>query len=215
MQRGWRTWRRKRQFKKLKDRRFEFLFETPSERDVAVCFDCETTGLNPRKDRIITLTAFKIQGNQVLASEALTLFFEQSQPISPQSIVVHRIRNQDLLEQSSEVQEEREAMARFLEFIRGYPLVGYYLEFDVAMINRVVKPWLGIELPNAQIEVSELYYQRRLEEVKHGMAQPNIDLKFDTILKRLDIPNLGQHDAFNDALMTALIFLKLQQPVKS
>ena len=36
-----------------------------------------------------------------------------------------------------------------------------------------------------------------------------VDLRFDTILKKLDIPILGKHDALNDALMTAMIFLKL------
>ena len=38
-----------------------------------------------------------------------------------------------------------------------------------------------------------------------------IDLKFDTILKELDIPILGKHDALNDAIMTAMIFLKLRK----
>jgi DNA polymerase-3 subunit epsilon len=37
-----------------------------------------------------------------------------------------------------------------------------------------------------------------------------VDLRFDTILKNLDIPSLGKHDALNDAIMTAMIFLKLE-----
>ncbi|WP_373016900.1 3'-5' exonuclease [Thiomicrorhabdus sp.] len=207
----WQNWRRKRQFNKLKDRNYEFLFSEPDRDDVFICFDCETTGLNPKNDKIISLSAIKIQGNQILTSHALNLLIEQDRPISPESIAVHRIRNVDLDEVGGEVKSEREAIHDFLHFIQGYPLVGYYLEFDVAMVNQVVSGWLGIRLPNSQIEVSELYYQKRLREVSHSIAQPNIDLKFDSILKRLDIPNLGQHDAFSDALMTALIFLKLQQ----
>ena len=31
------------------------------------------------------------------------------------------------------------------------------------------------------------------------------DLKFDTIMKELEIPFLGKHDALNDAIMTAMI----------
>lgn len=205
-------WRRQNGLRKLKDPEFAFLFEQPDLSDCYVCFDCETTGLDPKKDRVITLSAVKIKGNQVLASQALNLTIEQTAPISAESIVVHHIRNQDLLQASERVVNEREAMQRFLHFIGSAPLVGYYLEFDVAMVNQLIEPWLGIKLPNPKIEVSELYYQRRLQEIKHSMAQPNIDLSFDVILQRLGIPNFGLHDAYSDAIMTALIFLKLQYP---
>nr|WP_178862444.1 3'-5' exonuclease [Thiomicrorhabdus cannonii] len=216
------AWRKKRQFKRLRDPRYAFLFTGEAETDTYICFDCETTGLNPKEDRIVSLSAIKIRGNQVLTSEALNLLIPQDAAISAESIVVHRIRNADLHsaalgdeEGNVEVLPEREAIGRFLEFIGAHPLVGYYLEFDVAMVNQVVKPWLGVELPNRRIEVSELYYRQRLSELEHGLAMPNIDLKFETILQRLQIPNIGQHDAFSDALMTALIFLKLQSLVKS
>ena len=56
---------------------------------------------------------------------------------------------------------------------------------------------------------------KRLEQLKHSIAQPNINLSFEALLAGLNIPNLGQHDAFSDALMTALIFVKLQQSRKS
>ena len=215
-----RLWQKQRQLKKLKDSRFAFLFEEPLKQgvddklDTYICFDCETTGLNPKKDKIITLSAIKIQGNQILASQALNLWIEQACSISPESIAVHQIRNTDLQEYSDESMEERRAIEQFLNFIQGYPLVGYYLEFDVAMVNQVIKPWLGITLPNRQIEVSELYYELRVKTLRHSMEQLTINLKFDAILTRLNIPNLGQHDAFSDALMTALIFLKLQEHAK-
>jgi len=37
-------------------------------------------------------------------------------------------------------------------------------------------------------------------------------LSFDAILEDLNLPKLGKHDAFNDALMTAMMYLKLKQP---
>lgn len=209
-----RLWYKQHQLKKLKEPRFAFLFDDikqqDAEADTYICFDCETTGLNPKKDKILTLSAIKIQGNQILASQALNLWIEHASSINPESITVHQIRNTDLQEHSDESLEERKAIEQFLYFIQGYPLVGYYLEFDVAMVNQVIKPWLGITLPNRQIEVSELYYEARLKILKRSMAQPVINLKFDVILNKLEIPNLGQHDAFSDALMTSLIFLKLQ-----
>jgi DNA polymerase-3 subunit epsilon len=103
-----------------------------------------------------------------------------------------------------------EVIPEFLKFIGSRTLVGYYLEFDVAMINKYVKPMYGIKLPNKQIEVSEIYYDQKIEFIPQG----NIDLRFDTILKDCGIPNMGAHNAVNDAIMTAMIFLKLNAKKK-
>ena len=55
------------------------------------------------------------------------------------------------------------------------------------------------------IEVSEIYFEKEITLIPQG----NIDLRFDTILKNYDIPNMGVHNAVNDAIMTAMIYLKL------
>ena len=193
----------------LKDPNYQYLFDV--EPGVFVCFDCETTGLNRKKDRIITLSAIKIVENEVQTSQSLNLVIKQEEDISPESIQVHQIRNMDVENSEGLYFDEFDAIKVFLEFIRGATLVGYYLEFDVAMVNRVIKPYLGIGLPNPQIEVSGMYYQHAVQKYKRSCVEPNIDLSFDAILKSLEIPNLGQHDAFSDALMTSLIFVKLQQ----
>ena len=100
-----------------------------------------------------------------------------------------------------------EVLPELLRFIGSRPLVGYYLEFDVAMLNRHVRRLLGIGLPNAQIEVSGTYYER-----KYGDAPPGteVDLTFVSILEDLGLPTLDQHDAYSDALMTAMMHLKLE-----
>ena len=78
------------------------------------------------------------------------------------------------------------------------------------MINKYLKPQLGITLPNKDYEVSAIYYDWKIEKI----PQSNIDLRFDSIMRDLDIPILGKHDAYNDAIMTAMIFLKLKNQSK-
>jgi len=195
-------WMRRRQREKLKDERFAFLFDEPIPNEYIV-FDTETTGLNPKKDEILSIGAVKIRDNKILTSETFELFVTPSGMIDTKSITIHHIRPCDL----DEAVTPAEAMERFLNFIGSQPLVGYYLEFDVAMIERYVKPWLGIKLPNKQIEVSGIYFDKKIALIPQG----NIDLRFDTILQNLKIPNMGQHNAVNDAIMTAMIFLKLNK----
>ncbi|MBU1668960.1 3'-5' exonuclease [bacterium] len=191
--------------KNLTDERFAFLFDGVHEDEIVV-YDCETTGLNPKKDNIISIGAVKIKGNKILTDQAIHIYIQQEEEINHKSITIHQIRNCDLVGAIP----AHEAIERFLYYIGNRKLVGYYLEFDVAMINKHIKPMLGITLPNKKEEVSAIYYDKKIATIPQG----NIDLRFDTILKELDLPKLGVHDALNDAVMTAMIYLKLQHVKK-
>jgi DNA polymerase-3 subunit epsilon len=170
--------------------------------DEYVVFDTETTGLNPKNDEILSIGAVKVKGNKILSSETFELYLKPTQTISQESIKIHQIRHCDV----DSALDAHVAIEAFLHFIGGRTLVGYYLEFDIAMINRYVKPWLGITLPNRAIEISALYYDKKIARIPSA----NIDLRFDVIREDLGIPAMGKHDALNDALMSAIIFVKLQ-----
>jgi DNA polymerase-3 subunit epsilon len=191
-----RDWSRRR----LTDVQFDFLFDENKSGELVV-YDCETTGLNPKKDEILSIGAVKIRGDKILLDEAMHLYLKPSEEISHESITIHHIRHCDL----EEALEPRDAIEKFLHFIGSRTLVGYYLEFDVAMVNKYTKEYIGIKLPNKQLEVSALYYDKKIEAIPQG----NIDLRFDTILADLALPRLKSHDALNDAVMTAMMYLKI------
>ncbi|MCK9373563.1 MAG: 3'-5' exonuclease [Sulfuricurvum sp.] len=189
----------------LKDESYAWLFE-PYTGDEVVVFDTETTGLNTKKDAILSIGAVKVKGDRILTSESFEIFLKPSRVISTESIKIHHIRPCDL----EHAHTPLEGVEKFLKFIGNRPLVGYYLEFDVAMVNRLLKPWLGITLPNKQVEVSGLYFDKKIALIPQG----NIDLRFDTILRDLKIPRMGQHNALNDAIMTAMVYIKLKNTLK-
>ena len=197
--------KKKWNLKNLKDERFSFLFDE-RHTDEMVVFDCETTGLNPITDEIISIGAVKVKGNKILTDEAIHIYIDQDKEIDHKSITIHQIRNCDL----HGAIPLKEAIEKFLYYIGNRPLAGYYLEFDVAMVNKYIKPMYGITLPNEQEEVSAIYYDKKIRTIPQG----NIDLRFDTILEDLGLPKLQAHDALNDAVMTALIYLKLKNTTK-
>jgi len=195
------TLKKKWNLRHLTDEKFSFLFDDLQDDEVVV-FDCETTGLDPKVDNIISIGAVKVKGNKILTDQAMHLFIQQNKQINHKSITIHQIRHCDL-EHAIPLEE---AIEKFLYYIGSRPLVGYYLEFDIAMINKTLKPMLGITLPNSQHEVSALYYDKKIARIPQGI----IDLKFDTILEDLSLPKLQGHDALNDAVMTAMMYLKLK-----
>ncbi|HFU75458.1 MAG TPA: 3'-5' exonuclease [Arcobacter sp.] len=187
--------------KKLKDSKYSYFFDTYKGEEY-VCFDCETTGLNPKKDHIISIGAVIIKNNTIISSKKFERFVKPKSKLHEESIKIHHLREVDLLN----AEDIDDVIVEFLEFIGNRNLVGYYLEFDVAMINKYVKPKIGIPLQNKQIEISALYYDKLVKNPQ----QTNIDLRFKTIMEKLELPVLGAHDAINDAIMTAMIFIKLQ-----
>ena len=184
----------------LRDPAFGFLYQ-PDRSGELVALDCETTGLDVFVDDIISIGAIRICGNRIVTSECLQLIVRPQAPVRDDSIVIHRLRPIDV---ASGMPIE-EALTELLHFIGSRPLVGYYLEFDVTMINKYLWEWLGVSLPNKQIEVSGMYYDWKFKQ------QPGryVDLRFDKIIDDLNLPEIDQHDAFNDALMAAMVYLKL------
>ena len=187
--------------KKLKDHQYEFLFnEHPEE---FVSFDCETTSLNVKEGEIISIGAVKIRGNTVLTSESFYIVVKPEGKMTATNVTIHGLRPKDV----SNGVPINEALEQFLEFIGGRPLVGYYLEYDVAMINKYLKPMLGIKLPHKQIEVSKLYYDQEYRKNPHNGY---VDLRMASIIKNLNFPDLPRHDALNDSINVALMYLTLK-----
>lgn len=181
------------------------LDEPPNE---WVCLDCETTGLKVGVDEIIAIGAVRIAGDRVLASERFEVRVRPERRVSAHSILVHRLREQDVAGGMTVDQ----AVRQLLHFIGPRPLVGYYLEFDVAMLNRVVFPLLGFNLPQPKVEVSALYhaYKTRQLPLHQRQAPPQIDLRLATLMADLGLPLREAHDPVNDAVMAALAFIKLR-----
>jgi DNA polymerase III subunit epsilon len=186
----------------LNDRSFKFLFER-QETDEAISLDCETTGFDPWVDDIISIAAIPIKGDRILTSQAYRAIIKPEAILRTDSIKVHQLRQKDL----ENGRRMADVLPELLRFIGARPLVGYWIAFDKRMLDKHVMSFLNIRLPNDLIDVSTLYHDR-----KYGHAPPGtaIDLRYAAIQADLSLPKLQAHDAFNDALGAAEMFVMLK-----
>ena len=194
----------------LTDPHFAFMYDAPPN-DEWVTLDCETTGLDVRKDKIISIGAVRIVGKRLLTSQRLELLVRPERAIAADSVRVHHLRESDVAHGLAPEQ----AMRQLMDFIGSRPLVGYFLEFDVAMLNREIWLMLGVRLPQRKIEVSAMYYDFKNRQLPAHQRGGNIDLRFATMMKDLGLPVRDAHDAINDAVMAGLAFLKLRRLLQS
>ena len=190
----------------LADAHFAFMYDPPPA-DEWVTLDCETTGLDANRDQIISIGAVRIAGNRLLTSQRLELLVRPERALAADSVRVHQLREKDV----AQGMNPEQAMRRLLDFIGSRPLVGYFLEFDVAMLNREIWPLLGVHLPQPKIEVSAMYYDFKNRQLPPQERGGTIDLRFATMMNDLALPLRTAHDALNDAVMAGLAFVKLRQ----
>ena len=186
----------------LADTRYAFLFN-PDQSGEVVSLDCETSGFDILADDIISIAAIKIRGSRILTSQTFRALLRPGVPMDASAIKVHQLREADV----AKGQTIRAIMPALLDFIGSRPLVGYWISFDVRMLNKYLFGLLNIHLPNRLIDVSELYYER-----KYGDAPPGteINLRYASIASDLGLPLLPQHDAFSDALGAAQMYVVLR-----
>jgi DNA polymerase III subunit epsilon len=185
----------------LTDQRYRFLFD-PEPANEVVSLDCETTGFDPQRDEIISIAAIRITGTRILTSSAFRALVRPETHVSPESIRIHQLRQQDV----AWARPMADILPELLHFIGSRALVGYWVDFDVRMLNKYTIAMLDTWLPNRRIDVSRLYYDR-----KYGNAPPGsrIDLRYGAIRDDLKLPGRPQHDAFEDALGAAEMYLIL------
>ncbi|PIQ38726.1 MAG: DNA polymerase III subunit epsilon [Lysobacterales bacterium CG17_big_fil_post_rev_8_21_14_2_50_64_11] len=173
----------------------------PYHGDDVVSIDLETTGLDPRRDEILSIAAVPIRGGVVRVSERFTGLVAPGRDFDIESIRHHRLRPSEV----ADALPPRDAVRALLHWLGNRPLLGYNIGFDCAMLNRHVPAITGFALPNARLDLARAY----AAWLRHARPTGDLDLRFDTLLDALNVPALGRHSALGDACTTAAAWLAL------
>ena len=168
-----------------------------------VAIDCEMTGLNPKKHHLLSVAAIHINGDSIDTGNGLHLICNPPAMPARDTIVIHGLRSADVAQGMS----YDEMLALLLPFIDNRAIVGFCPQIDTAFLNPLVKQYMGTTLPNPIIDIRRLYAQRMGD---HNPNTPKPSQQLPKIVAHYDIPEFGTHDAYNDAVMTAMAFLHVR-----
>lgn len=187
----WRAWQATR---RARHGEFAALFAR-YRGDEWVALDLETTGLDVQRDEILSLAAIPGRGDRIRLRERLDLRLRSDSPHIAEAIRHHRLRPHDL-EQGLALDD---ALRQLLAMLGNRPLLGWFIDFDAAMLDRACRHRFGFALPNRRIDVRDEYrawYARR-----QPYADP--DLGFERMAEQLGVPVFARHTALGDALSAA------------
>ncbi|MGQ7244138.1 3'-5' exonuclease [Salinicola sp. V024] len=182
--------------------RYDWLF-SPYAGDELVAIDCETTGLDTRTAELVSIAAVRIKGERVMTSGSLDLRLQPPASLHGDSIKIHGMRGVDL----NDGNELGEALEKFLDFIGNRPLLGWCIDYDLAVIDRQLRPLFDFGLPNPCVDVAGLY--RR--EMHRTRPQLEPTMNFERVAEALNVPVMGRHTALGDATTTALMYVRLKK----
>ncbi len=181
---------------KLLGSREELSWEVNKEKKIEdlcfVVFDTETTGLDLKKDEALSIGAVKIENLRIDLSKNFYALLKPTREYN-ESIKVHGITPEDL----RNARERKEICMEFLEYARGCILAGYFLQIDISMLKKLIKEECGFSLKAYALDLLDL--------VEHKGKLPTLE----ELLKIFKLPISTQHNALEDAYMTALLLLRL------
>lgn len=166
-----------------------------------VCIDCETTGLDPSKDKIIEIAAVKF-----MLSEKLDTFESLVDPqceISQESLNIHGI-NQTMLEGKPLI---KTILPLLLQFVGKLPIIGHSIGFDMEMLKQAAM----VEGTSFPLERNYTIDTLRLARL-YGDS-PNNSLQ--QLAKHFNITNDLAHRALADVEMNCAVFKCLTTKFKT
>ncbi|THH41276.1 3'-5' exonuclease [Neolewinella litorea] len=168
-----------------------------------VILDTETTGLDVRQDRILSLGALKVYGNSINLGEKFEAYlptppgFEHSEAVAIHGIIPNSLRYSYV--------DEPTLLSDLLTYLGGSLIVGHHIGFDVAMLNQTLQRHGAGPLRNRVIDTADL--ARRLRP--SGYWTPDHDFSLDALARRYRIPLSDRHTSLGDCYITGVLWLKL------
>lgn len=176
--------------------------DTPIDRVRFVVLDSETTGLNPRTDRIITIGAVAVQGGDIIVSDSFEALLQVARNTS--AVTVHGVTR----DASRAGIEEPAALQLFLDYLRDGVIVGHHIDHDIKTLNEGYQRHWGFDLLNRSLDTMDLTLQ--LERSDAFADRPRIrTFTLDALCDLFGVIPHDRHTAGGDAFITAQVFLRL------
>ncbi|MBZ0155121.1 MAG: 3'-5' exonuclease [Alphaproteobacteria bacterium] len=168
-----------------------------------VVIDTELTGLNERKDAIVSIGALRMTGGRIELGSPFYELVNPGKELTAESIVIHGITPSEVMTKP----DIDTVLSGFLQYCGSGILVGHCLSLDLGFINREMKRIKGSVLPNAALDTFVLYRWLRKRMPSHRLlVKPLRDCQLWGMARLFGVPVQDAHNALMDAFITAQLF---------
>ena len=177
--------------------------ETPLDDLALLAVDIETTGLDPRRDRVLSIGWLPVDGGRVRLGGAGRVVVRDAGGAAGvgQSATVHGLTDDRL---AGGVPLE-DAVARLLEALTGRVLLAHFARIETEFLSAACERSWGARMPCVVVDTFEL--ERRVVAGGWGAEAAAGTLRLWTARERRGLPVYPAHEALTDALACAELYL--------
>lgn len=171
---------------------------TSIQKETFICVDCETTGLDPEKDRIIEVAFIKFTFSETLEQFETLIDPECEIPVLSQQI--HKISS-DMVQGKPKIQQ---VLPKLLKAINGHIVVGHGILFDLTLIAQEAKK-KALAIPQPFFRYIDTLRMARI----YGESPIN---SLEKLRQHFNIEPYGAHRAMSDVIVNIEVFKRLAKP---
>ena len=158
--------------------------------------DFETSGLDARKDHIVSAGYVTIENGMIQLSTARHELVKLGGSLTEQSVVIHKITDDDV----STGQPLEVVIANLLQALAGKIMVAHHAKIELTFLTQACQKLYGVSPRFPVIDtmrIAKRWLERRNKEIEQG------DLRLFNLRKRYGLPMYQAHNALSDAIATA------------
>ena len=189
----------------------EFDLRRPVESYDFVVVDTELTGLNPRLDEIVSIAGVRIRGMKIVVHDCFYSYVRPKIEKHTTGTFLHRITPEELKKAPS----PGAALEAFVDFCGNSVMVGHHVYIDMSFLWKTMTKTMSGVIKNPVIDSMQLAMCYRNNRKVAPGYQDILDARSDrayslaALSKAYRLPIFPQHDALQDALQTAYLFIFL------
>jgi len=170
-------------------------------KDIFICLDCETTGLDPRNDRIIEIAVIKFTFTEIL--EKFETLIDPECQISESSMAIHHI-SQDMVKGQPKILE---VLPQISKMIDKHIVMGHGIKLDLNFLSESAKRCQFPSSFDASLTIDTLRLARLYGESPTNSLEKlceHFNIEFDGVA----------HRAMSDVTANISVFKYLAQSFK-
>lgn len=162
--------------------------------------DYETTGLNASTEAILSIGFTVIKQGRVVLHENGHHLVCINKPIPKESVVIHKITDS----RARSGQHLHQVFPILLQHLCGRAVVVHYRPIEQGFTQAASQQLYGHKLPMLMFDT--LAIERKKRQRQQGLFDPQ-QLRLYNLRKHYRLPRYGAHNALEDAIATAELFL--------
>lgn len=174
--------------------------KTPVSRLPILSVDFETTGLDAKQDKLLSVGFVEIEKQQIKLNSCYHQIIKTKEQLKESNVIIHHITDQ----QKERGEKLRIVVEALLKALTGKVMLVHFARIEKQFLQQACFELYGL-VPSFPIIDTLAIAKRKLD--KRDVAYDPSELRLSSLRNRYQLPEHHAHNALNDAIATAELLL--------